>query len=83
MQLMPSTASAMGAIDRFDPEQNIASGTRYLRSLLDRFHSVELALWAYNAGPSAVRDGILPSETEDYVPKVMRLRRGFAVREGS
>ena len=83
MQLMPSTASAMGAIDRFDPEQNIASGTRYLRSLLDRFHSVELALWAYNAGPSAVRDGILPSETEDYVPKVMRLRRAFAVREGS
>ena len=83
MQLMPGTASAMGAVDRFDPEQNIASGTRYLRSLLDRFHSVELALWAYNAGPTAVRDGVLPRETEDYVPKVMRLKRDFAVRTGS
>ena len=83
MQLMPGTASAMGAVARFDPQQNIASGTRYLRSLLDRFHSVELALWAYNAGPSAVRNGILPRETENYVPKVLRLKRDFAVREGS
>ncbi|MEE3257764.1 MAG: lytic transglycosylase domain-containing protein [Candidatus Latescibacterota bacterium] len=83
MQLMPDTASEMGAVDRFDPEQNIASGTRYLRSLLDRFHSVELALWAYNAGPRAVRNGILPRETEEYVPRVMRLKRDFAQREGS
>ncbi len=83
MQLMPDTASAMGAVDRFDPEQNIASGTRYLRRLLDRFHSVELALWAYNAGPSSVRAGILPRETESFVPKVMRLKRDFAAGEGS
>lgn len=83
MQLMPDTANEMGAVDRFDPEQNIASGTRYLRHLLDRFHSVELALWAYNAGPRSVQNGILPRETEDYVPRVMRLKRDFAVRAGS
>ncbi len=83
MQLMPDTANQMGATDRFDPEQNIASGTRYLRSLLDRFHSVELALWAYNAGPGAVRKGVLPLETREYVPQVLRLKRHFARREGS
>ena len=83
MQLMPDTASEMGAVDRFDPEQNIASGTRYLRRLLDRFNSVELALWAYNAGPGSVNDGVLPRETEAYVPRVLRLKRDFAAREGS
>ena len=83
MQLMPDTASEMGAVDRFDPEQNIASGTRYLRRLLDRYNSVELALWAYNAGPGSVRAGVLPRETEAYVPKVLRLKRDFATREGS
>jgi len=80
MQLMPGTAAAMGLEDAFDPEQNIASGTRYLRTLLDRFRSVELALWAYNAGPQAVEEGRLPPETEAYVPRVLRLRRYFKTR---
>lgn len=75
MQLMPATASDLGVADRFDPEQNIASGTRYLRSLLDRFHSTEVALWAYNAGPEAVAQGRMPRETRQYVPQVLRLRR--------
>jgi soluble lytic murein transglycosylase-like protein len=78
MQLMPETAAHLGAVDRFDPEQNIASGTRYLRELLDRFQSVELALWAYNAGPQAVQEGRLPAETQAYVPRVLKLRRQFA-----
>lgn len=75
MQLMPATASSLGVADRFDPEQNIASGTRYLRSLLDRYHSTEVALWAYNAGPEAVEQGRMPRETRRYVPQVLRLRR--------
>lgn len=77
MQLMPGTAAELGLEDIFDPEQNIASGTRYLRSLFDRFHSVELALWAYNAGPQAVAKGRLPAETEEYVPRVLKLRHFF------
>ena len=77
MQLMPGTAAELGLEDLFDPELNIASGTRYLRSLLDRFHSVELALWAYNAGPQAVAKGRLPAETEAYVPRVLKLRHFF------
>ncbi|MCC7263641.1 MAG: lytic transglycosylase domain-containing protein [Candidatus Latescibacteria bacterium] len=75
MQLMPATANDLGVADRFDPEQNIASGTRYLRFLLDRFHSTEVALWAYNAGPEAVEQGRMPRETRQYVPQVLRLRR--------
>ena len=80
MQLMPATASTLGVADRFDPEQNIASGTRYLRSLLDRFQSTEVALWAYNAGPEAVAQGRMPLETRNYVPQVLRLRRDLKHR---
>jgi soluble lytic murein transglycosylase-like protein len=74
MQLMPLTATKLGVSDRFDPAQNIESGTRYLRAMLDRFRSLELALWAYNAGPEAVARGILPRETREYVPQVLRFR---------
>ena len=77
MQLMPLTARSLGVEDRYDAEQNIASGTKYLSGLVERFGSTELALWAYNAGPAAVKAGHMPSETEDYVPKVMRLVRVF------
>lgn len=83
MQLMPGTASDLGVTDPFDAEQNLSSGTRYLRSLLDRFGSDELALWAYNAGPGAVSRGHVPSETQDYIPTVMRVRRAFAARQTS
>ncbi len=80
MQLMPLTAAELGVGNRFDPEENIASGTRYLRALLDRFHSTEVALWAYNAGPEAVTRGSMPSETRRYVPQVLRLRRDLKLQ---
>ena len=78
MQLMPITAKELGVTDRFDPGQNIEAGTRYLRQLLDRFGSTELALWAYNAGPSAVEAGRMPLETQEYVPRVLLLKRYFS-----
>jgi soluble lytic murein transglycosylase-like protein len=75
MQLLPSTASSLGLSNPFDPQQNIAAGSRYLRSMLDRNGGdLSRALAAYNAGPEAVRryGGIPPfAETQDYVQRVL------------
>lgn len=75
MQLMPSTAQGLGVDNAFDPEQNIAGGTKYLKSMIDRFGGDEkLALAAYNAGPNAVKKygGIPPyQETQNYVKNVL------------
>ena len=74
MQLMPSTAKEMKITDPYDPEENIEAGTRYLRYLLDRFkEDLDLALAAYNAGPSRVeKAGGIPSilETKTFVRSV-------------
>ncbi|MFC0399680.1 lytic transglycosylase domain-containing protein [Paraburkholderia rhizosphaerae] len=75
MQLMPATGRSYGVADPFDPRQNVLAGARFLRTLLTRFDSLELALAAYNAGEYAVRrsGGAIPRyrETERYVPQVV------------
>ncbi|MGE5391982.1 MAG: lytic transglycosylase domain-containing protein [Deltaproteobacteria bacterium] len=75
MQLMPSTARALGVSDPFDAEQNIMAGTKYLREKLDEFGgNLGMALAAYNAGSGAVRKyaGVPPyKETQNYVAKIM------------
>ena len=63
MQLVPGTAREVATDleiawthedQLFDPELNILLGTRYLRSMLDRFQDRDTALAAYNAGPTRV-----------------------------
>lgn len=71
-QLMPATAAQLG-VDRYDTVQNLRGGARYLRSHLDRFGQVHLALAAYNAGPGRVRGGMVPriAETQAYVTNIL------------
>jgi soluble lytic murein transglycosylase-like protein len=75
MQLMPGTASGLGVTNAYDPAQNVAGGTRYIKGLLDRFGGdMRKAVAAYNAGPGAVEkyDGVPPyAETQNYVQNVL------------
>ncbi len=81
MQLTDSTAEMLGVKNIWSPGENIDGGARYLRKLLDRFDGrLELALAAYNAGPTAVsRYGGIPPypETRAYVQRVMNQVRQF------
>lgn len=73
MQLIPSTGRLMGAGDLFNPSENIAAGTKYLRYLFDRFGDQRIALAAYNAGEGNVeRFGGVPPfpETINYLRRV-------------
>ena len=74
MQLMPRTAREMGVTDSFDANQNIRGGVRYFKNQLNRFGKLEKALWAYNAGPGAVRKGRLPAETRAFIKQVLFVR---------
>ena len=61
LQLMPATAREL-RLDGDDPATNVLAGARYLQQMIDRFGSVDLALAAYNAGPTAVaRAGAAPT----------------------
>ncbi len=80
-QLMPGTATGLG-VDPWDPVHNLDGGTRYLRTQLERFGRVDLALAAYNAGPNRVQragPGI-PTivETQLYVVRVLERYEALA-----
>jgi soluble lytic murein transglycosylase-like protein len=70
LQVMPETARALGlAAD--DPAANVLAGARYLRLLLDRYGDVDLALAAYNTGPTAIdRAGQAPVASLRYAKNV-------------
>jgi len=74
MQLMPSTAKALGVEDCFNPEHNINGGVKYFKELLGRFNgNIKLSLAAYNAGARKVRlyGGVPPFKaTKYYIEKV-------------
>ena len=81
MQLMPPTAAELGVTNAFDPAECIDGGTRYLAKMLSIFSGDhQLAVAAYNAGPTRVkRVGRIPDieETQTYVKRVMALYRLF------
>lgn len=79
MQLMPKTARSLGVHDSFDPRDNVFGGTRYLKTLLDRFHGdVDLTLAAYNAGPELVAK-VGPKATKEAIDYVAAVKSFYQV----
>jgi soluble lytic murein transglycosylase-like protein len=85
MQLKPTTAVAIasetdlkwkGTLTLYDPKKNIALGAYYLNKMVARFGDLNLALEAYNQGPSRLsrflRNGYLPSRYSEKVLKNYR-----------
>ena len=81
MQIMPGTADMLGVQDRFDPQENIYAGVRYLKLLIETLDGdVRLALAAYNAGITRVRrcGGVPPFRvTKHYIKQVFRYAKEF------
>jgi soluble lytic murein transglycosylase len=93
MQLLPETGQGIAdrtggetwtPEDLLNPELNVRYGAWYLRHLLDKYGSEELALAAYNAGQANVDRwrargvGIQFGETRHYVERVRELKRMYA-----
>lgn len=94
MQVLPMTAGDLRgrvaadsdptAAGLTDPATNIEYGTAYMRLLVERYHEIEPALAAYNAGMGNVdawiargddiREAIEFPETRHYVLRVMRAK---------
>jgi nitroreductase len=80
-QFMPATARSYGLGDPFDPIASIDAQAHLMSDLLRRFHSVPLALAAYNAGSGAVAAcSCIPyAETRAYVARILALANGAGV----
>ena len=96
MQLLPKTGKTVAKQEKlrhfsdqqlFTPGVNLELGTRYFRSMVDKFGAFEYALAAYNAGSDRVQDwfgqgkyrdpqefveSIPFTETREYVQAIMR-----------
>lgn len=76
-QLMPATALEACGLqpeERFEAKKNLDCGAYYFAKQLRRFGAVDLALAAYNSGPSRVAKlGRVPRirETQNYVTRIM------------
>ncbi len=73
LQVLPATAASL-KLSADDPASNVLAGARYLRLLLDRYSRTDLALAAYNAGPTAVdhAGGAPWRETQTYIANVQQ-----------
>ena len=96
MQLLPKVGQGVAKQEKikhfsptqlFTPSMNLQLGTRYFRSMVDKFGAFEYALAAYNAGSDRVQDwqgygkyrdvqefveSIPFTETREYVQAIMR-----------
>lgn len=70
-QVKPSTAAQFGITDLSDPTQNTQAGLSYLSQLYGQFGDWNLALEAYNGGPSHVTAGTVSSAAKSYADSIM------------
>lgn len=89
MQLLPSTADAMGvpADKRFDPEQNISASARYIRKVSQAFSDItdgeqriRFTLAAYNGGTGHVKDAQTLTRKAGLDPQVWQNVAPFILR---
>ncbi len=89
MQLLPSTADAMGvpADKRFDPEQNISASARYIRKVSQAFSDItdgeqriRFTLAAYNGGTGHVKDAQTLTRKAGHDPQVWQNVAPFILR---
>ncbi|MCD6237932.1 MAG: lytic transglycosylase domain-containing protein [Thermotogae bacterium] len=75
MQLMPDACKDwVKGKDYLDPVANLGGGIRYLKNLLKEFHGdVKLALMAYNAGMSAVKNKKISPEVVKYADAILNV----------
>jgi soluble lytic murein transglycosylase-like protein len=84
MQLMPATARRFGAFQPFDPEENIAAGTRYVTILMWEFHGdLKLVAAAYYAGDRWVGKRQLDYRNPDVIAYVESVRRNYLARRSA
>ncbi|MGY5266305.1 lytic transglycosylase domain-containing protein [Paraclostridium bifermentans] len=86
MQLMPENCRDLGVKNPYDIYENIDGGTRHIKEYLDKYNGdTKMALMAYNGGPTRMRKRgvnspediyLMPKETQNYVPKVMKYYKG-------
>lgn len=75
MQVMPLWKKALGVKELSDPEVSIRAGTQILTRYQEKYRDLELAVTAYNRGPTAVSQALESGErpTNGYSAKVLGL----------
>jgi soluble lytic murein transglycosylase-like protein len=91
MQLIPSTARAMGVVNTFDPVDNVRGGIRYVghlvRSGFGKRGGPSSVLLAYNQGPKRAVDYFrgeidMPDEAAVFIPRVVGRYQKFLAKFG-
>jgi soluble lytic murein transglycosylase-like protein len=70
MQLMPATAAGLN-VDPTNLDQNVQGGISLLASLYQQYGNWTQALEAYNAGPTAVNAGAVPTSSVSYASSIL------------
>src|SRR6266851_4623486 len=83
MQLMPVTAQRLGVRDRWNIDQNVSGGVRYLAWLMQQFHNdFRLVAAAYYTGEDVVSRRDLAYRNPDVVAYVARIRTAYLRETG-